>query len=676
MSTLSPLSVADWFSSDGLIASVKPNFKPREGQEDLADLIIAANQTSQIVIAECPTGFGKSFTVLVPAIIEALSKNQRIVITTETLTLQDQYVTKDLPLLLKALAGRGGQQFTFAVAKGKNNYVCRNKLSEVSYADATPLQMWAESIDLDNSHGCITNIPESVDYNGLEWLQIASDDDCEAKACAYYINGMKSDGETACFTYQSRKDFRAANIVVSNHTLTLIDAMNGVGSIFGEYHMLIVDEAHSLPEKAVDVWGVTFKENTISKTLQWIDKKLVKVGVNYFGHNYLGEWRGLEEAVFAPFKKINVQSIALKDIKQQNLVQQSQIAADALVDRLLNVRRGIGDRPGNEAAGDMLIVCKEKLTKIIAGLQNIYGENMDEEHKDNWLAFLEMKNGKRGERQATLHLKPIEIAPLMNGYLWKDIGTDNKGLNSAILVSATMKVNNSFVYMKRTLGLPTDKVIEFTGQSPFDFSANVKGYFPRHLSPPPEYGDRHSDEVLERYLLDLEDEIVKIILMMKGRCMILFTNIGHMTTIQERIVAMGRVPYPCYLQGEKSKPVLIEMFQREVASCLFATRSFFTGVDIPGEALSCVMLTKCPFPVPSDPLFAARSAKIEERGQKAFDQLSMPMMLFDVKQAFGRLIRTHTDEGVFVLLDSKAMKKGYFGKVVSALPDFPIFKEL
>jgi ATP-dependent DNA helicase DinG len=666
--TPSALTVNDWFAPDGLIAAVKPGFAPREGQAELSQLILDSDRTGKIVLGQAPTGFGKSFALCVPAIIKALNGGSRIVISTETITLQQQYIDKDLPLLQKAL-GKRGINFTFAVAKGRGNYVCRGKLDEEVFSGSTPLQMWAQGLDLENSDGDYGTIPRDIEFNSRDWRDIGADDDCETKACRFYGDGSMPEGRTDCFVYASRRKFKEAQIIVANHTFTLLDAMIGVGTLLGPYDLLIVDEAHTLAEKAIDVWGQTFTASTVSRSLMDIDKKLRKVHLgNFFERGYLNEWRELEQEIFTPLKAVSGHTLALRDIKPYYLVERSQMAAETMIDKLKVLRKNLkAESTGTDYGEDMIAICAEKLTKIIGGLTNIYGENMEEEFKDNWLAFLEIKKDHLGGPMPVLNLKPIEVAPLMVGYLWSK-------LPSAVLVSATMRINNSFAFMRKTMGIPLDRMVEFVGNSPFDFAKNVMGYYPSHLPEQPAYQSADFDEKMDLYLTGIADEVYKVIEYMQGRTMVLFTNMNHMTEVHERIIRRG-MPYTMYLQGERGKQLLIDAFTADVSSCLFATRSFFTGVDIPGETLSCVVLTKCPFPVPSDPLFSARVEKIEEKGGKAFEQLSLPMMLFDVQQAFGRLIRTHTDSGLFVLLDSRAMKKSYFPKLRQALPKFPVYKE-
>lgn len=648
-------TISDFFrAGDGIIASVKNGFAPRAGQEELTKLIYDAFRNNQSVIAEAPTGFGKSFTVLVAAIIKTLMHGGRVVISTETLTLQDQYINKDLPLLRDACA-QHGIHFKYAVAKGRGNYICRAKVDEDEFEGADDLMRWArkqrvfyeEAGAFRYDTGDIGSVP--FDFETKQWQAIGCDEDCEKSACPYFGEGRKG---SDCFCYTATKRFLDAQIIVTNHTLLLLDAQVGAGVLLGPYDMLIVDEAHSLPEKAQDAWGTSIKPRTISRTMRLVDKILMRVGVDYFRHGFLEQYRVMERAVLAPFDAVIGKNIALKQVKQ-HIVDESKQAADLLVNDLKKAYRDINDlicKPEEDPETIAINTGKEKIAKLIHDLKVVYGDKIDEEYAENWLSFLETGYNVKREPYGILNLKPIDVGPLMKGLIFDMIP-------SVVMMSATMKINGNFHFMRRELGMP-EGTICFTGESPFDYSKQVVGYFPKHLPDP-------DDE--EHYLEVLIDEITKVIGHMDGRTMILFTNVSQMRLVWEGV--SRRVPYHCYVQGQAQKQALINMFQENQHSCLFATRSFFTGVDIPGETLSCVALVKAPFRVPTEPMFKAKCDSLEKNGINSFAHYSLPLMLFDVRQAFGRLIRTTNDQGMFVLLDSRALKKSYGSNIRRSLPE-------
>lgn len=641
-----------FFEPGGVIASVKPGFAPRPGQDELAALILsAAQEHGAHLIAEAPTGFGKSYAVLVPAIIRAVQEKKRIVISTETIALQDQYANIDLPLLHKACKAIG-INFTYAVAKGRGNYICRMKLDEELGGEKTQevsaLQRWAALQQIPQHSGDIASVP--FEMNAADWRKVGADEDCERKACPFYGEGAK--GHSDCFVYTAQRSYKEAQIIVTNHTLFLMDAQLD-GGLLGAHDMVIVDEAHTIPEQAQKCWGMEFRPRTVSRTLRLANKMLRRVGINHFEHGFLEPFEELEDMVFAPFAPLVAKggSYYLKNIRD-SIISASKEAARELADKLAMENKLLKDFTTEEGSNHVLDSARDKIGKLISGLRRIYGDELDEEHRDNWIAFLEVQRHAKGYKYGVLHLKPIDVAPLIKSLILDTVP-------NVVFMSATMKINNSFYFMRRELGL-SKEALEFTGGSPFDYRDRVEGYFPTDLP------DADDDDYIPR----LAKRIKTIINRRKGRALVLFTS--NMTMEKVYDLVEDKVEYDCYMQGQASKARLIEMFKENIGSCLFATRSFFTGVDIPGEACSIVILTKAPFRVPTDPLFKAKCEKIKDRGGDDFNGYSMPLMLMDVKQAFGRLIRSVDDRGLFCFLDSRANRKSYGAKIRQSLPKIKI----
>jgi ATP-dependent DNA helicase DinG len=665
------LTVASFFKEGGLLSQVKKGFTEREGQAELSELILQAMAEKKNVIADAPTGFGKSLALLVPAVIAAIREGKRVVVSTGTLALQDQYFLKDLPTIHKAVK-LVGYDFTYAVAKGKSNYACKAKFidpeedelsvhdNRAKYSNLPKLTVWAKEQDIfSGDSGDIASVPFS--FPNADWRSIGADEDCEKKACPFYGQGRKEGGETECFIYQAQKNYMEADIVVANHTLVLLDALIGSGAILGRYDLLLFDEGHEVVERASDSWGMEFKPRTISNTMKLCNKILEKSGVELFEDGFLQYWRDVEDALFQPFIACAKQPIALKAIPDKTVVPAARAVAAEIVTELKRLNRAMSKlivHDENDPTTLSLTTCKEKVSKITSGLSNIFGENIDEEYKDNWLTFLTPGfNKKEHTKYVSLNLKPIEIAPLMRSLI-----LEKEEITTTVFISATMQVKKGFGFMKRELGLVDP--LEFLGKSPFDFYNNVVAYFPKHLP----------DNTDSRYEMAMAKEIAMLLNHSNGRALVLFTSNYLMETITERVKPL--VKFTILMQGDSSKNALIEEFKEDIHSCLFATKSFFTGVDIPGEALSNVILTKAPFRVPSDPMFKAKCEKIEERGYKSFDRLAMPLMLFDVLQGFGRLIRTTADHGMFCFLDSRANKKAYGGEIKNALPKMRILERL
>jgi ATP-dependent DNA helicase DinG len=603
------------------------------------------------MIAQAPTGFGKSFAALVPAIIQAVKAKKRVVISTETIGLQDQYIGQDLPLLHAACA-KIGVGFTFAVAKGRSNYICRLKLDEEhdgsSYRepqdDSPELRRWAALQQVGQHTGDMASVPFPV--TSEQWRNLGADEDCERKACPFYGEGKR--GMSDCFIYDAQRRYAEADIVVTNPTLLLLDAQIGAGSLFGQYGLLIVDEGHTIPEQAQRTWGMEIRARTVTNTLRFCDKLLRKVGVNHFESGFLEPFMRLEDRVFEPFRPLMERggSFYIKNIRDAYL-SASKDAARVLADQLVAENKLLKDfcNEGTEAVID---TAREKIGKLVSGLRRIYGDEVDPEHQDNWISFLETHRTTQGKPTGALHLKPIDVAPLIKAMILDTVP-------NVVFMSATMFVNGSFRFMKKELGLDP-AALEFTGETPFDYRKNVEGYFPTDLPDPTE----------EDYVPRLARRIKTIINRRGGKALILFTSNQTMRDVYRLV--HSKTPHTCFIQGDASKDRLLQLFKEDIGSCLFATKSYFTGVDVPGEACSTVVLTRAPFRVPTDPLFRAKCEKIKERGGDDFNGYALPLMLMDVMQGFGRLIRTTTDTGLFCFLDSRANKKSYGVKIRKSLP--------
>lgn len=646
------LTPATFFNpEDGIIAKALPGFIPREGQQELSETIMAAKNTGGVhIIGNAPTGFGKSFSALVPAIIRAVKEKKRTVVSTETIALQDQYVLKDLPFLQKACAAQG-IHFTFAVAKGRTNYVCKNKLDDASFATrGDQLLRWAGLQQIDVHTGDRASVPFSINDN--DWRAVGADDDCERKSCPFYGEGNK--GHSDCFVFDAARKYKEAEIVVTNHTMFLLDAQNKPGSLFGAYDMAIIDEGHTLPEHAQKVWGMEIRPRTVSKTLKLVDKMLRRAGVTHFESGFLDYWENMEDRLFLPFRRFHNHnsgntSFYLKNISEY--VDESKIVATEMIERLKDENKLLGQFTADESGNELIEAGRDKIYKMVTTLKRIYGDEIDPEHVDNWVSYLEVcRNPNNQQKFCVLHLKPIDVAPLIRGLILD-------GIPNVTFMSATMKLGPNFGFMKAELGLPKDNTIEFVGKTPFNYADCVEGYFPTDL-PDPDAPD---------YIEKLAKRIRTILIRRKGSALVLFTSNKTMQGVYEWIMDKG-CPHTCFMQGQGSKAHLLEEFKKDIESCLFATRSFFAGIDVPGDALRTVILTKAPFRVPSDPLFKAKCDKLKSKGINDFSGYSMPLMLMDFLQAFGRLIRTTTDHGLFCCLDSKANKKAHGGEMKRVLP--------
>lgn len=679
MIPLDELCIDDYFKPGGLISQVKPGFTQRPGQPDLSKIILnTMDYDGDHVVAEGPCGYGKSFAILVPAIIRALKFKKRIVVSTETLALQDQYITLDLPLLLAATA-IAGHNFTFAVAKGKGNYACLNKI-EVDdagrYKDLTPLKQWALKQRVGVDSGDLASVPEHIMSTSSDWYDVAGDDECERRACPFYGNGALIGGQTGCFIYQARKNHMGAQIVVTNHTLLLLDRQHiadddVAGPLLGEFDTLIVDEGHTLAEKAQATWGYEFGPRTLSSAMRSTNKMLRRAGIDAFEEGYLDKWKKLEDEIFLPFKEYIGQTLPFSKVKDGCISMSKEVAEIALSEmealyKNITKEAKYGDPMKAEDAAE---TAKEKLSRYHRALQSVYMGDAsdkadDDAMKDNWLSYIETQehNGRDGysQRYIKLAVKPIEVGPLMAVKLFKTIPT-------VVVASATLRIQKNFRFIRKEMGMPAgDLTREFVGESPFDFEKAVKGYFPKDLAWPPDRKSVDYERELAVYNREMADRIEKLIALTGGGALVLFTSLQSMKEIY--LMVRARVDVSVMCQGDASKNALVARMKSDEDSCLFATKSFFTGVDIPGNGLRLLIIMRAPFKVPSDPMFGARCDRLKAKGRDPFKELSMPLMLMDIQQGFGRLIRSEKDTGIFALLDSRANARGYGSDIIAALP--------
>lgn len=580
----------------------------------------------------------------------------------------------DIPLMCKA-AELAGLRITYAVAKGKNNLVCRLKVDEVEgdwedekgiaaqsqrtgvMPGLIRLQRWAHEQVPPDSSGDRSQVP--FDNTNQHWNAVGCNNDCLKTACGYYDQTTDSE----CFITRARAMYLDARIVVVNHTLLLLDAAIG-GKILMGYDLLIIDEAHTLPKVAQQTWGVTLKERTISTVIGQADRLLKRRNITILDRESQ-RFRGVEEDLFKSLRPLinKGTSVALKSIPLNTYLDFEDKATN-VIEELKALRRTIHEEKIKDAVtvidkalNVVIQKAKDQINKVVSEMSEIIGKFDEDKNADNWLTYLESSADQRGYNHGALHLKPIEPAPLINAMLL------NNGC-TVVFLSATLRTGKSFGFFRREIGMAQDRCVEFVGVTPFDFKTQCVGYFPTHL-PLPDAPD---------YASKLAAEITELIITMEGRTMALFTSTKLMREVHEMV--SKKVEYTCLLQGSSGKGMLIERMKRDIHCCLFATKSFFTGVDIPGDALSCVILTKAPFEVPSEPMFQARCKKIKDRGDSDFKTLALPLMLFDLLQGFGRLIRTSNDFGVFALLDSRANKAQYGQAIRRALPPMKIVKRI
>ena len=607
----------DFFSPNGLLSQKLEDYEPRPSQEQMANIVTRALEGRHHAIVEAGTGTGKTLAYLAPALMHG----QRLMVSTGTKALQDQIFYKDIPLLERIL----GREIRAAYLKGRNNYLCKSKL-QTSQEDGL-----FSPLELDNFEE-ITRWAKTTETGDRAELDSISDDDelwSRLDARRDRCVGSRCEEFESCFLTLMRQKAMDSDIVVVNHHLFFADLAireSEVAQILPDYTAVIFDEAHELEDIATGYFGfhvsnyrlqeLLFDARTLAHQLEaQIEGPLLTLGRasdHFFGRFLL-----------------------LKD-GRHSLPELDNI--DLLINELVEVRRCFKEQLDVSGEWENLRRRSGELSSELEVFKN--------GNPDNYVSWLD----RRG-RGVFLEACPIDVAPLLRESLFEKVPT-------CVLTSATLTVGGSTAYMQTRLGL--EDVEGQTLNTEFDFQKQATLYIPSDL---PDY---RSPEYLEK----ASEEISEILAVSGGRAFVLFTSYQQMQACY-RILA-SKLPYPTLLQGKTSRSRLLEDFRSRKNAVLFATSSFWQGIDVKGDALSCVIVDKLPFQVPSDPLVQARIRQIEADGGNAFSDYQVPAAILRLKQGFGRLIRSRTDRGILAILDSRLRTKGYGRLFLASLPDYSI----
>ncbi|HKS30167.1 MAG TPA: ATP-dependent DNA helicase [Pyrinomonadaceae bacterium] len=637
------------FGRDGLIARAHPEYEYRPGQIQMAEAVLRAFHEKRHLIVEAGTGTGKTLAYLVPAIAAAVSRGQRVIISTGTKNLQEQLMEKDIPFLQRVLP----KKFTAAYMKGRSNYAC---LQRIKRAENSPVLEGLDEVDYfdevkrwvrDSQTGDraeLVELPENLPF----WRHI----DARSETCL----GQKCPEYDACFITRMRQRAADADIVIVNHHLFFADlSLRGgeYGQVLPDYSAVIFDEAHQIEDVAAEYFGAqvsSYQIEDLVRDLQLLpvtsveaNRELTKTAgrVIRFAENFwmgFREGRGEEGGRFpilpGTFARKNsageVEATALGD---------AYLGLDGALERMETTLDALRDAPPEvENLVRRIRQLRFDLQFIVAG---------DDRHFVYWL--------ERRGRGAFLRASPIDVSGLLQDKLFERVET-------AVLTSATLASAGSFSFIRERLGITETE--ELVAPSGYDFENQAVLYLPKRMSDPrsPQWIDEAAAEV------------VKILNATRGRAFVLSTSFAGMNALYERV--SREVDYPCFIQGSASKAGLLEKFRQTPNAVLFATSSFWQGVDVRGEQLSCVIIDKLPFAVPSDPVVAARQRFIDEQGGTSFYEYSVPQAIISLKQGLGRLIRSASDRGVLAVLDPRLRTKAYGRLFLESLPPCRITSDI
>ena len=638
------------FGENGVIAKHHKDYEHRHGQIKMAEAVLRAFEQKKHLIVEAGTGTGKTMAYLVPAIAAALKNKQRVIISTGTKNLQEQLMEKDIPFLQKVLP----KKFTAAAMKGRSNYAC---LYRVGKAENQPIldgmdeldhfeevRHWARESET-GDRAELVNLPENISF----WSRI----NAKSETCL----GQKCPDFEPCFITRMRARADEADIVIVNHHLFFADLNirgNEYGKVLPDYSAVIFDEAHLIEDIAADYFGFQVSSFQLDEIVRDADalpitevastREITKLGAKIIGladqfwirftqtRGQDGRFPLVQGSFAAQDKNGDVTATSLGE---------AYFALDSNLERL-------------ETAVD---VHAEKLTEAENLLKRIRQTRFDldficTQAEKNYVYWLE----KRG-RGMFLRASPIDVSRLLQDKLFDKTET-------IILTSATLSTNGKFNFIKDRLGLADDKTDTLLAPSSFDYQKQAIIYIPKAMPEPraPEFNQMAANE------------ICKILQITQGRAFVLSTSNYSMNQLYE-LVSM-RVNFPCFVQGSMSKAGLLDRFRKTSNAVLFATSSFWQGVDVQGEQLSCVIIDKLPFAVPTDPIVAARTKFIDDNGGKSFFDYSVPQAVITLKQGIGRLIRSKTDKGVIALLDTRLRTKSYGKDFVNSLPKMRVTGDL
>jgi ATP-dependent DNA helicase DinG len=615
--------------SSGFDRSTATNdYEYRPGQLEMAELVHDAFETHHHAIVEAGTGTGKTLAYLLPAICSG----RRVVISTATKSLQEQLYQKDIPFLQKHFA----PNLKVAVMKGRSNFLCRAKLHQM--ADQ-PLLKGMEEIDAFRQIRDWSKLTETGDRAELTFLPDDSNlwtrldarrDTCTGKKCSEF---------NQCFLTAMQQRAKEADLIIVNHHLFFADLalkQDDFGSILPEYSAVVFDEAHEMEDVASDYFGRQISNFRFEELARDADTtlRLLHLGTP----SLLRKTQRIRERSRGFFELFPPREgrFSFARNEREAFLEQNREAYDALAASLKSM----------ETEFAALTQKPEELTRIARRSFELRQELsfLFESNERNFVYWYERRN-----KGVFLTATPIDVSQILRERLFESFDT-------VILTSATLTVGGRFDFIRQRLGIDHAKD---RGLPPeFDYASQALLYLPAKM---PDVRDAG-------FQAKAADEIVQLLELSQGRAFCLFTSYSQMNDLFEQV--RSRVSFPLLLQGTAPRSVLLERFKNTEAAVLFATASFWQGVDVPGEQLSCVIVDRLPFAVPSDPIVAARVRALQEDGRNPFAEFQVPQAVLALKQGFGRLIRTKTDRGVLALLDTRIQRMPYGKIFLESLPRY------
>lgn len=623
------LTATDLLGPSGPLAAALPGYEHREAQLQMARAVEEALRYRGIALCEAGTGTGKTLAYLVPALLSGL----RVVVSTGTKTLQDQLMQHDLPLLSQHLFG----DLKVACMKGLSNYVCQRRYTAFMASAAALSPQLSQHLPVLQQFRETSATGDRAEFSGLPdhaadalFREVQSGTDTRIGArCSHF---------DTCFVTRMRKQAADAQLIVVNHHLLFADlALKGAhgGGVIPEYDALIFDEAHLIEDIAGDFFGMSLASGRVETLVRDADRALSKTSAVLAAGRVLRDIAARSHQIFAgllPYLGADGVRTPLDEEALSGPLHGDLLALD---DTLLVLAALCRDHAHES----------ETVAQLARRSEQIRGElgcfvDAPQSGHVRWTT--------RRRQQVTLGQTPVDVGHALREHLFQRN-------QATIFTSATLAAGGDFSFIKRRLGIDFE-VDELSVPSPFDYEQSAALYLPKDI---PDYRQPGFQEAAAQ-------EVLRLVRLTGGGAFILCTSLRAMRALHKR--CRDALEVPTFVQGEAPNAVLLERFRTAGNAVLFATMSFWQGVDVPGDALRLVVIDKLPFEVPSDPLVQARCQRITEEGKSAFMDYVVPAAALTLKQGFGRLIRKASDRGIVAILDERLRKKGYGKVFLRSLP--------
>ena len=707
---LDPQAMAAVFKPSGKMARILPQFEVRPQQIQMMQVVARAFNHDGIGVIEAPTGVGKTLAYLLPAVQWSGANRERVVISTRTINLQEQIVFKDIPLLKKSL----GTDFSAVLVKGRSNYLCRRKLAralseatlledEPGQASIRSIAQWAEK----TTDGSRSDLPFMPTRD--VWERVCA----EADTCA----GARCPAAKTCFVTRARREIAKADLIIANHHILFsdINVKKEMGdfcslAVLPAYKRVIFDEAHSIEDSATEYFGTEATRNGATALLgrfmrrerthdhgliPFIKARLIKEIAGLRPQEKEEILRLIDDDLTPALSVVRESlTVAFDAIRSLTAGKCGQIGRDVkwrltekeLADSDLREVHSVYVVPAVEDVRAFAVSCKaltDRLKKVRAAadevesaflseimelqgcctrLENLasaLAESTGEELEPNTVRWIEIDSSDA--RIVRVVKCPLEVGKCLAEWVYAN-------LKSVVMTSATLTVQRSFEYLFERIGLSlvdSDRVETAVLDSPFDYGQQALLCVALDIVPPDD----------KKFLEQTVDCVRQVLAITKGHALVLFTSFYALDFTHRRLEKeLGEAGITALRQGEAARTQLLNRFRSDISSVLFATDSFWEGIDVAGDALQCVVVPKLPFRVPTEPIQQARAEAIDAAGGNSFMTYTVPQAVIKFRQGFGRLIRRRTDRGTIVVLDRRIMTK-YYGKVfLESLPGVPIFK--